>query len=289
MSKKHLEGETIVVTGAANGMGVIHAKTFAALGANVIANDISPTVQNTVDAIAVAGGRATASVHDVTDPAQAEAIIRTAVDTYGRLDGIVCNAAINLAGMFHEITFENFDRSMKVNAYGIFNLAKAAWPVFTGQGHGRFVFIGASSTFAGVANMASYNASKGVPIGLSSSLAEEGAEYGITSNVILPAAITEMSGAMMDEEMKRELSPKLRPEWVSPVVAWLMRRENTVTKKIILASSSRAAETFIGWTPGYESKDINVDELVDNEAMVFDREGFTELPDIGSFMKWILR
>jgi NAD(P)-dependent dehydrogenase (short-subunit alcohol dehydrogenase family) len=289
MSKKHLDRQTIIVTGAANGMGVVHAKMFARLGANIVANDISPSVKKVVDDIVASGGKATASVHDVTDPGQAEQIVRTAVDTFGGLHGIVLNAAINPAGMFSETTFEKFDKTMKVNAYGIFNVAKAAWPRFVQQKHGRFVFIGASSTFVPVPNMASYNASKGVPVGLSNSLAVEGAEHGITSNVILPAAITEMSSASMDEATMKALSPKLRAEWVSPVVGWLLRPENTISGKIILASTSRAAQTFLGWTKGYESKDITIDELIENEGAVFDQKGFVTLKDINHFMEWILR
>lgn len=289
MSKKHLDGQTIIVTGAANGMGVVHAKIFASLGANIVANDISPSVNKVVEDIVTSGGKAAASVHDVTDPGQAAQIVRTAVGTFGGLHGVVLNAAINPAGMFSDTTFERFDKTMKVNAYGIFNVAKAVWPIFVGQKYGRFVFIGASSTFVAVPNMASYNASKGVPVGLSNSLAVEGAEHGITSNVILPAAITEMSGAMMDEAMKKALSPKLRSEWVSPVVGWLLRPENKISGKIILASTSRAAETFPGWTKGYESKDITIDELIENEAAVFDKDGFVTLETIDKFMAWILR
>lgn len=289
MSIKHLEGQTIIITGAAAGMGAVHAKIFAQLGANVIANDISPAVTKVVDEIVAAGGKAIASVHDVCDRAQTEAIVREAIDEFGRLDAVVLNAAVNLASMFTDTTHEQFDKTMKVNAYGIFNLAKAAWPLFVEQKYGRFVFIGGSSTFVPFANMAIYNASKGVAIGLSSGLAAEGAEHGITSNVILPAAITEMSGAALDEEAKRLYSSKLRAEWVSPVVGWLLRPESTITGKMILASSSRAAETFVGWTKGFESSDIKIEELIDNEAAVFDREGFVDSLSPETFMNWILR
>jgi NAD(P)-dependent dehydrogenase (short-subunit alcohol dehydrogenase family) len=289
MKKKHLEGETIIVTGAANGMGTVHARMFAEQGANIVANDISPKVQETVDAIVAAGGQAIASLQDVTDPAQAEAIVRTAIDCFGRLDGIVHNAAVNLASAFSEITHENFDKTMKVNAYGIFNLSKAAWPHFLAQKHGRLIYIGAASTLSGVGGMASYNASKGVPIGLSNSLAIEGADHGITSNVIFPAAITDMSSASMDDETKRQLSPKLRAEWVTPVLTWLMRRENTVSGKIIMASTSRASEIFVAWADGFESPDINVDEIIANEATVLDRSKYTEMFGLEEFMTWVLR
>jgi NAD(P)-dependent dehydrogenase (short-subunit alcohol dehydrogenase family) len=289
MSKKHLDGQTIVITGAANGMGVVHAKMFAGLGANIVASDISPSVKKVVDDIVAAGGKAIASVHDVTDREQAKSIVRTAVDAFGRVDGVVLNAAINPPSAFSEVTFEAFDKTMKVNAYGIFNVAKAVWPEFVQQKRGRFVFIGAASFFVPAPNMVPYNVSKGAPIGLSNALAVEGAEFGITSNVIFPAAITEMSGAMMDEAMKKALAPKLRAEWVSPVVGWLLRRENAVTGKIIMASTSRAAEVFTGWNNGYESKDINIDELIENEEAVFDKEGFVHLKSIQQFMDWVLR
>jgi NAD(P)-dependent dehydrogenase (short-subunit alcohol dehydrogenase family) len=289
MTTKHLDGQTIVITGAANGMGVVHAKLFAEQGAKIVANDISSAVQDTVDAIVASGGQAIASIHDVTDPAQAEAIVHTAIESFGRLDGIVMNAAINPAQPFGEIGYDVFDKTMKVNAYGIFNLSKSAWPIFVSQKYGRLVFIGAASTFVPAPNMVSYNVSKACAMGLSNSLALEGADHGITSNLVFPAAITEMSGAMMDEETKRQLSPKLRAEWVSPVVGWLMRRENLVTGKIIMASTSRAGEIFTGWNDGYESPDIKIEEIIANEAAVFDRSRHRQLTGIGDFMDWILR
>jgi len=287
MTEQLFKGQVAIVTGAGGGMGREHALLLARLGASVVVNDVSKAARRVVEEIESAGGRATTSHHDISDPGQAGELVQSAVDAFGGLHIVVSNAGIIRNVPFAEMDLEKFDRVMKVNAYGAFNVVRAAWPHFQTQRYGRLVMVGSSSAWVSQPLIAHYAASKGAVLGLTKTLAAEGGPLGITANVIAPGAFTAMSGEMTDEHARKLAETRMAPRLVSPVVAWLARRENQFNGEIFEVAAGRAALNFVGSTPGYWSKDLTVADLVAHEDEVVSREGYAVLPDTVKLSEWM--
>jgi NAD(P)-dependent dehydrogenase (short-subunit alcohol dehydrogenase family) len=283
----HFDGQVAIVTGAGAGMGKQHALLLAKEGAAVVVNDLAPAAQDTVDEIVAAGGRAAISRHDVSDPAQAKELVAVATGELGGLHIVVSNAAIIRNVPFAEMDYDTFDKVMKVNAYGAFNVVNAAWPHLVEQKYGRVVMVSSSSAWISQPLIAHYAASKGAVLGLSKSLAVEGAEHGITVNVLAPGAFTQMSGEMEDEVARKQSETMMPARLVAPVIGWLVRRENTYNGQIFEAAAGRAALNFVGSTKGYWNKNLTIDDLVANEAQVVDQDGFAVLSDTAKLTAWM--
>lgn len=160
-----LDGKVVLITGAGGGIGRALALGAAAAGARVVVNDIGASLQGerddrgaaqrVVDEIVAAGGEAIASTGSVTDPEEARATVQTAVDHFGRLDGLVNNAGILRDGFFHKMTLADFDAVIKVHLYGGFNMSRAAADVFRAQNAGAIVHM--TSTSGLIGNLAQAN------------------------------------------------------------------------------------------------------------------------------------
>ena len=133
-----VQDRVVVVTGAGGGLGREYALTLAREGAAVVVNDLggardgtgagSAMADQVVDEIKAAGGRAAANYDSVAEPEGAENIIKTALDEFGKVDGVVSNAGILRDGTFHKMEFANWDAVLKVHLYGGYNVIRAAWP-----------------------------------------------------------------------------------------------------------------------------------------------------------------
>ena len=107
-----------------------------------------------------AGGRAVANYDSVAEPEGAENIIKTAIDEFGKVDGVVSNAGILRDGTFHKMEFANWDAVLKVHLYGGYNVIRAAWPHFREQSYGRVVVATSTSGLFGNFGQANYSAAK---------------------------------------------------------------------------------------------------------------------------------
>ncbi|MCL2471993.1 MAG: SDR family NAD(P)-dependent oxidoreductase [Propionibacteriaceae bacterium] len=281
------DGQVAVVTGAGAGMGKQHALLLASQGAAVVVNDVSPAAQDTVNEIVAAGGRAAVSHHDVSNRDQAGELIAVATEQLGGLHIVVSNAGIISNVPFLDMDAATFDKVMKVNAYGAFNVLNAAWPHLVHQGYGRVVMISSSSAWTSQPLIGHYAASKGAVLGLAKTLAYEGAEHGITVNVVAPGAFTQMSGDMQDEAARKQIETMMPARLVSPVVAWLLRRENTYNGEIFEAAAGRAAHNFVGSTKGYWNKNLSINDLIAHETQVMDTDGFAVIADTGKLAAWM--
>jgi len=286
---KELTGDVAIVTGAAAGMGREHALLLGRLGARVVVTDLSPDVEETAAAIRREGGESIAVQADISDPATGQLLVDTALAEFGELQIVVSNAGILTRYSFAELTAEEFDRIMRINAYGAFSLLHAAWPVLVEQRYGRVVVVSSSSAFVSQPLIAHYAASKGALLGLAKTLAAEGAEHGVTVNVLAPGAFTGLSGATANEEMRRVQEIMMPASLVSPAVAWLVRRENELNGEIIEAAAGRVALDFVGSTRGYWKKDLTVDDVVAHADQVLDRDGFAVIADTGTLAVWMTR
>ena len=225
------ENRVVVVTGAGGGLGRTYALALAAGGAKVVVNDLggsrdgsgagSSMADAVVAEIRSAGGLAVANYDSVSTEAGAAAIVQTALDEFGTLDGLVSNAGILRDRVFHKLDADDWQAVQDVHLNGGYFVTRAAWPQFREQARGRVVFATSTSGIYGNFGQANYGAAKLGLVGLMNTLAIEGAKYDILVNAVAPIARTRMT----EDLAPTEVLDKLDPEHVAPVVAHLMSDE----------------------------------------------------------------
>lgn len=187
-----LQDRVAIVTGSAQGIGKAVADKLAAEGASVVLADVN---EEGARAVAATLPTAIGVGADVSDEASVKAMIKAAVDTYGRLDILVNNAAIVPFTAWDEIDLAEWRRIMAVNLDGTFLTNRHASDEMRKAGYGRIVNIASNVFVAGTPNLAHYVASKGAVIGFTRALATELGKYGITVNAVAPG-LTETEGTL---------------------------------------------------------------------------------------------
>ena len=183
-----LDGRVAIVTGGGRGIGVEYAKVLAAEGAKVAVTDIVDT-ETTVNIIKQAGGDAIGIHCDVTDPENIKSMVAETIDTYGKLDILVNNAALFAdlkQGSFLDIDEAEWDRVMQINTRGVFSCTKAAVPEMKKNGYGKIINIASGTVFKGTPMLLHYVSSKGAQVAFTRALAREVGDDGITVNCIAP-------------------------------------------------------------------------------------------------------
>jgi len=273
---KSLENKVIVVTGAGRGIGREIALLAAKEGAKVVVNDLganadgegegsSGPASETVNDIRAAGGEAVVNGDSVADSAGARRIIQTAMDSFGRIDGVVNNAGILRDKIFHRMTDEDWKLVLDVHLNGSFNVSRAAAEYFRAQGSGAFVQMTSTAGLIGNMAQANYSAAKNGIAALSRSISLDMARFNVRSNAIAPYAWTRLIGAIPTEteaDKKRvERIQAMGAAQIAPVAVFLLSdlakdvtgQVFTVRKnEVYLMSQPRPIRSIHrdgGWTP----------------------------------------
>ena len=235
-STQPMKDKVVVVTGAGNGIGRATALLLGSQGAKVVVNDLGASgsgegadagpAQKVVDEIKAAGGHAVANGDSVATPDGANAIIQTAIDTYGRLDGVVNNAGILRDRIFHKMNRDEWQAVIDVHLSGTYFVSRAAAPYFKDQEHGAFVHMTSTSGLIGNFGQANYAAAKLGIAALSKSIALDMARFNVRSNCIAPFAWSRLIGTIPEsnEAEKKRLArmQAMKPEQVAAVAAFLL-------------------------------------------------------------------
>lgn len=185
-----VEGKVALITGGGSGIGEATAKRFAQEGAKVVVVDINEEgAYRVAREIQASGGQSSVFRADVADPKDAEAMIKHAVDTFGRLDVLHNNATALEVGRVADLTVEGWNRTMAVNLTATFLGTKFALPVMIRQGGGVIINTASISGMGGDYGLAAYNAAKAGVINFTRTTAIEYARHNIRVNCVCPGAI----------------------------------------------------------------------------------------------------
>jgi|GEM_PF-1543686 len=245
-----LDGRVVVVTGAAQGLGRAHAEYLGRRGASVVVNDLQ-AIDDVVATISAGAGDAVGCRGSIVDPSVADSIIGAAIERYGRVHAVVCNAGSPAPGTFAGTTLGQLRTAFDVHVGGSFNLLKAAAPHFRSQKHGRAVLTTSSAglignDFDGVA----YAVAKAAVFGLTRAAAHAAAPWGVAVNAIAPYARTPST----EDHIDARLAPWLEPSYISPVVGWLVSDDCNVTGQVFSCAGGAVANMFVGVTRGVRAE-----------------------------------
>ena len=270
MAQIDFDGRVAVVTGAGGGLGRQHALLLASRGAKVVVNDVggsrdgtgggSEMADQVVAEIADAGGEAVANYDGVHTWDGGQQIVQTALDAFGRIDVVVNNAGILRDVSFANLDEQQLDLVIKVHLYGAFHVTRAAWPHFREQSYGRVINTTSGSGLYGNFGQSNYSAAKLGQVGLTRTLAHEGAKYDINVNAIAPVAKSRMT----EDVMPQQFLDRLEPEYVSPLVAYLASEGCTQSGQIYAVGGGYMARVAIVEGEGITFDGVpDVDEIAD--------------------------
>jgi NAD(P)-dependent dehydrogenase (short-subunit alcohol dehydrogenase family) len=298
-----LAGKVAVVTGAGGGIGREIALAMALAGAKVVVNDIGASLtgqgptsatpgEQTVAIIAQRGGEAVLNTDSVSEWANAQRIVQTALDAFGRIDIVVNNAGILRDQIFHKMAIEDWKAVIDVHLNGSFYVSRAAAEHFRKQGSGAYVHMTSTSGLIGNFGQANYSAAKLGIAALSKSIALDMQRFGVRSNCIAPFAWSRMTSSIpaeTDAEKARVARlQQMTPDKNAPLAVFLASdAAKDVTGQIFAARHNelfvfsqprpvRSAHRAEGWTP----------ETIAETAMPALKSGFLPLDRSADVFCW---
>lgn len=277
MADIRFDGKVAIVTGAGGGLGRQHALELARRGAKVVVNDLGGSVDGSGGSSAAAeavvaeikafSGEAIANGSSVTDDAGVAHMVQQAMDAWGRIDILVANAGILRDKTFSKMEMSDFEAVMNVHVMGTVKPAKAVWEIMKAQNYGRIVVTTSSTGLYGNFGQSNYGAAKLALIGFMNTLKLEGQKNNIHVNAISPVAATRMT----ENLMPAEVLAKLKPEYVTPAVVYLVSEE-APTGVVLTAGAGAFAQARIYETEGVYLGEggLSVEEVRDNFARITD-------------------
>jgi NAD(P)-dependent dehydrogenase (short-subunit alcohol dehydrogenase family) len=287
MSELRFDDRVAVVTGAGRGLGRSYALLLASRGAKVVVNDTGASLTGdgadagpaaeVVREIEAAGGEAFACNDSVATATGGQAIIRAALDHYGRIDILIHNAGTVRRAALTDMSFEDFDAVLDVHLRGAFHVVRPAFPLMRAAHYGRIVLTSSIGGLYGNHDVANYAVAKAGVIGLSNVVALEGAADDVKCNVIVPSAVTRMA-----EGIDTSAFPPMCPEQVAPVVGWLAHQSCSITGEMLIAVAGRVARAAVAESAGMYRPSWSIEEVGENLDAIRDTAApmiFPVVPD----------
>ncbi len=278
------DNRVAVVTGAGSGLGRSHALLLAERGAKVLVNDLGGAVdgsggsmtaaQRVVEEIQAKGGTAAANGDSVADFAGAQRMVQQAADLWGRVDIVVNNAGILRDKTMAKMDMADFEKVVQVHFLGSAYVTKAAWPLMQQQNYGRVVMTSSNSGLYGNFGPSNYGGAKLAVVGMVNALKHEGAKYGIFVNAVAPVAATRMTESLLDPKALEALKPEL----VSPIVAWMCSEACDVSGNVYEAGAGHYARVQLVEAPGASfdpAKGVSIEMIAENIGKISDMTGAT--------------
>ncbi len=293
-----LEGKVVAVTGAGRGIGRGEAMLAAAEGARVVVNDVGaawdgsgadprPAAQ-VVEEIAAAGGEAVAHHEDISEPEGADSLLATALEAFGRIDGLVNNAGILRDRMLFNMSVEEWDSVVKVHLRGTFLCTRAVcahWRERSKAGEqprGAIVNTSSTSGLLTVAGQSNYGAAKAAIAALTQIASLEMGRYGVRANAIAPGARTRMTQETFgDLKVEGDFDP-LEPENVAPMVCFLLSDAAEGITGQVFNATGGIVQLYQGWHPVAEldkGARWEVAELAERVGELFEGRDKTFVPE----------
>ncbi len=283
-----LDGKVAIITGAGGGLGEAYARLFAREGAAVVVNDLGgardgsgdgsvSAAQKVVNEILAEGGRAVANGDDVSTLAGGENILKTALDAFGQVDILVCNAGILRDKSFANTTEADWDLVVKVHLKGTYCCTLPVWKWLKDNGRpGVIVMTSSTSGLYGNFGQSNYGAAKAGIYGFMRVLAIEGRKYGIRVMGLAPGAYTRMTSDLPGRA-GREPDPLSLPENVAPGVLYMVSDlAADHTGKVLGVSSRGVREIKMLETEGFQpGRPYTAQEVAEHAAQVFFAESQT--------------
>jgi NAD(P)-dependent dehydrogenase (short-subunit alcohol dehydrogenase family) len=302
MTSAMVAGKVAIVTGAGRGIGRAIALLLAQEGARVVVNDVGARLDGSgsdaapaeavVKEIAAGGGEALASTVSIAEPQGAEAIVKAAIDVFGRVDILVNNAGILRDRIFHKMSWSDWSDVIAVHLNGSFNMSRAVAGHFREQNGGAYVHMTSTSGLIGNFGQANYMAAKLGIAGLSRAIALDMARFNVRSNAIAPFAWSRMIDSIPtqtpEEKARVEKLQQMTPDKIAPLAVYLAsdRAEgisgqifSVRNNEIFLFSQPRPIRSLHrsdGWTP----------QKLDQQLKGAFAASFTPLDRSGDVFSW---
>jgi NAD(P)-dependent dehydrogenase (short-subunit alcohol dehydrogenase family) len=297
MPQRRFDGRVAIVTGAGRGLGRAYALLLASRGARVLVNDVGARrdgtgydpipASNVVTEIEAAGGTAVANTASVATVAGACSIVDEAIQHWDRVDIVINNAGGgSRPSTIHDVPEDELRLMFDTHVMGAVFILRAAWPHMVRQHYGRVLNTSSAASF-GLSGEYAYSAAKAAVLGLTKTLAVDGAPHGIRANALLPMAYTRLAEDIPRNDVREWLRAVSRPEQVAAVAVALVHEDVPFTGEAISAGAGRAARVFFGVVPGFTDANITPETFLANVETVLSTENYivaTQTGDEGRVM-----